>query len=154
MSGKMSRNKGANFERAMVALAKNAGLEARRTAPNQTQDGSAEFGDIRIAGRKVECKHHATISKMFWNPCGNDRCIKAGAVYWKWLEGHDALMLKRTAKRGETQRCVVVLLPISRIPWQPDLTLKRDGEVYLGRIYLGEYFKILKILQGEDNGKV
>jgi hypothetical protein len=77
--GKAQRDKGARFERAVVNLAAAYHLDARRTAPNQTQDGDAEFADVRVAGRRVECKHR--------------QCI--GAYLWQWLGDHDALVIKR-----------------------------------------------------------
>ena len=80
--GKRSRDKGAGFERAVVTAAKAYGLDARRTAPNQTQDGDAVWGDVTINGLKVECRKRESI----------------GGWVWEWLEGNDVLVLGRNRK--------------------------------------------------------
>lgn len=139
--GKMSRTKGAAFERWIVNEAKACGFDARRTAPNQTQDGSDEFGDVRIAGRKIECKHHKTIPKMFWEETGSP--WYAGEVYWKWLKGHDAVIVKRTAKPGQRAKPPRVLLYLSRIDWLPLMMLTHTDHYTLAVITLQEYWKLL-----------
>lgn len=97
--GKMQRTKGATWERDVVNAARAMGLDARRTAPNQTQDGSTEYGDVTIEGKKCECKHHANIPQ--WRELVNaallDHCgFKPGKIMAGWLRGHDALILKQT----------------------------------------------------------
>lgn len=96
----MQRRKGADFEREVVNAAKALGLDARRTAPNQTQDGSTSFPDVMIAGLRVECKHHKDIPH--WQEILSaallvDRITPSGDIA-KWLAGHDALVLKQTGQ--------------------------------------------------------
>lgn len=57
MSGNHSRNKGANFERALCRAAKEAGLEATRSAPLQTFKENNE-PDLYIESYKVEAKKY------------------------------------------------------------------------------------------------
>jgi hypothetical protein len=103
MSGTSARRKGAQFERDIVIAAKARGLEARRTAINQTQDGSATFGDVAIAGLKVECKHHASIP--FWGKLVASyeaqhpvpyEYVNGNTQLARWLAGHDALIVHQT----------------------------------------------------------
>jgi hypothetical protein len=96
--GAMQRRKGANFEREIVNAALAFGLEARRTAPNQTQDGSESFGDVTIQSLKIECKHHKKIPH--WNEILAasllDIKFKPVGEIAQWLKGHDALIMKQT----------------------------------------------------------
>jgi hypothetical protein len=96
--GKMQRTKGAEWERTVVNTAKAFGLEARRTAPNQTQDGSDSFGDVTINGLKCECKHHADIPQ--WIEMVNCALLKTSfqpkKIVASWIAGHDALVIKQT----------------------------------------------------------
>lgn len=94
----MSRDKGARFEREVVNLAIAAGLPARRTAPNQTQDGDTEFADVRIADLRVECKHHESI----------------GDYIWRWLASNNALIIRKNRRE-----------PLAVIPLSTYLALLR-----------------------------
>lgn len=94
------RSKGADFERAVVNMAKKAGLEAERTAPMQGS-GRLAGSDVLIAGRiKVECKHHARITG--WKAlhhagrCPAGSFVELNAQQQAWLEDHDLLVLKQT----------------------------------------------------------
>ena len=95
---KMQRTKGATWERDVVNFAKSFGLDARRTAPNQTQDGSDTFGDVTINGLKCELKHHAVVPQ--WIEMVNCAllCIDfvPKKIVGEWIAGHDALIIKRT----------------------------------------------------------
>jgi len=95
---KMQRTKGATWERDVVNLAKSFGLDARRTAPNQTQDGSDTFGDVTINGLKCELKHHAVVPQ--WIEMVNCALLgswfKPKKIVLSWITGHDALIIKRT----------------------------------------------------------
>ncbi len=139
---KMSRTKGAQFERDIVNFAKAAGLEARRTAPNQTQDGSDEFGDVRIAGKKIECKHLASASKFLWTGSG---IRKAGDWYWQTIAGHDAIIIKRTAQPGEKAYEPLVIVPNHSWSGVARLVLTRDYCPPLAVITRAEYFMHLQV---------
>jgi hypothetical protein len=95
---KSQRTKGATWEREVVNLAKSFNLDARRTAPNQTQDGSDTFGDVTINGLKCELKHHAVVPQ--WIEMVNCALLNTEFVPKKivgeWIAGHDALIIKRT----------------------------------------------------------
>lgn len=80
--GKMQRRKGLVFENTCVHAAAEAGLEARRTSINQSQDGDATFGDITIESERYECKNQQGI----------------GDYLWKWLKGNDGLIIKRNGR--------------------------------------------------------
>ena len=71
--GKLSRNKGAGFEREIVNILKDAGFDASRNL-NQTRDGGH---DIVIPGVKVavECKRAA---KPLMNSWWAQACEQAG----------------------------------------------------------------------------
>jgi hypothetical protein len=96
--GKMSRTKGATWEREVVNTAKAFGLDARRTAPNQTQDGSDTYGDVTIEGLKCECKHHAVVPQ--WVELVNCALLEMGFRPKKeitgWIADHYAVIIKRT----------------------------------------------------------
>ena len=96
--GKMSRTKGATWEREVVNTAKAFGLDARRTAPNQTQDGSDTYGDVTIEGLKCECKHHAVVPQ--WVELVNCALLKTifkpKREIGGWVADHDAVIIKRT----------------------------------------------------------
>ncbi len=87
--GAMQRRKGKTFENTCVTQAGEAGLDARRTAPMQTQDGAATYGDITIEGERYECKNQQGI----------------GDYIWRWLEGNKGLILKRN------QRPALMVIP-------------------------------------------
>lgn len=96
--GSSERRKGADFEREIVRTAIALGLEARRTALNQTQDGADTFADVTIAGLRVECKHRKVIP--YWSDLLTCALLRttfkpAGSIA-KWLDGHDALIVKQT----------------------------------------------------------
>lgn len=60
--GKMQRNKGAEFERAIVMTLKARGYDAKRNL-DQTRDGG---GDINLPAYLIECKRRAKISVYEW----------------------------------------------------------------------------------------
>ena len=60
--GKMQRNKGAEFERAIVMTLKARGYDAKRNL-DQTRDGG---GDINLPAYLIECKRRAKISVYVW----------------------------------------------------------------------------------------
>jgi Holliday junction resolvase len=90
--GKMQREKGARFERAVVEAAKAYGLDARRTS--MTQSGSdSEEADVLVAGKRVECKHRERLS----------------IELWEWQEGVDFVVLKRNGKEP------LAVLPMTKL---------------------------------------
>ena len=79
--GKKSRDKGARLEREVVALLKNSGRKARRTAPLQTYEPNNE-PDIDSDGLRIEVKGR-----------------RNGFIQiYEWLEGNDWLVLKANGK--------------------------------------------------------
>ena len=117
---KMQRDKGAAYERNVVNICKAAGLHAERTAPMQA--GNDGHGDVYIEGWlihhstfhmdadrtietegrqlhnvRAECKHHANYPKRIWTE----------------LAGNDVLIVKRTAKPGESAYEHLAILPLS-----------------------------------------
>lgn len=60
--GKSQRTKGAGFEREIVNVLRDAGIEADRNL-SQTRDGG---GDISLPGLLIECKRRAKISVYEW----------------------------------------------------------------------------------------
>ena len=59
MSGRLSRNKGARFEREVAQVFKDAGYDAKRCF--QTRGGAAEVPDVEVLDTSfpldIECKH-------------------------------------------------------------------------------------------------
>lgn len=96
--GKFQRDKGAAWEREVVRMAREYGLTARRTAMNQTQDGSDTYGDVQIGSLKCECKHHRDIIQ--WIEMVNSALLgknfRPGRIVAGWLKGHDCLIVKQS----------------------------------------------------------
>ena len=100
--GKFSRDKGRRWERDSVHIAQAYGLDATADGWKQCKDGDDTYSDVQIMGRRyfgdldegstlfgydhvtlrAECKHREDIPLKLW----------------KWLEGHDVLLLKRNNK--------------------------------------------------------
>ena len=79
--GKKSRTKGARLEREVVSILKNAGRNAKRTAPLQTYQPNNE-PDIDSDGLRIEVKGR-----------------RNGFIQiYQWLEGNDWLILKANGK--------------------------------------------------------
>lgn len=97
--GLMQRRKGKSFENKCVRDAKEAGLDARRTAMMQTQDGVETFGDLTINGERYEAKNQEAI----------------GSYIWKWLGINKGLIIKKNG-----------LMPLVVIPYADYLELLKD----------------------------
>lgn len=104
MMSKASRDKGARLERAVVNLLKAHGIEARRTAPMQSSEGT-DTGDVEaeIGGhkRRIECKARANGFRQIYD----------------WLDGADILAVKADSRE------LLVVMPAATA-----LELLRKGE--------------------------
>lgn len=66
--GKASRNKGKRGEREVVKLLKEAGFEARRTAPLQAHDGDNSGADVLLDDKyKIEVKRRKNGFKSLYD---------------------------------------------------------------------------------------
>lgn len=66
--GRASREKGKRGEREVVAVFRDAGLEARRTAPMQAQEGAPEADvAVNVAGQHIEVKRVNRIRMLEWS---------------------------------------------------------------------------------------
>lgn len=68
--GKAQRTKGAGFEREVVNILRDAGIEADRNL-SQTRDGG---GDISLPDLLIECKRRAKISVYEWMEQAEKAC--------------------------------------------------------------------------------
>ena len=62
-----------------MRLLQAAGLPARRTGYHQVYGGTAVAGDVTCGDMRFEVKWRESLSKQLW----------------EWLQGHDAVLLKR-----------------------------------------------------------
>lgn len=65
------RRKGKAFEQSCAKQARDAGLDAQRTAPLQAA-GSDVDADLLLAGYRVECKDRASIPGYIWEWLGTN----------------------------------------------------------------------------------
>lgn len=112
MSGAMSRRKGAQGERDVVALAREAGFtRAERAAPLQAANGDEHHADVEGVGRLfIEVKRHAKVSVpgcmkalLATDRPGFVRVLVHRDNGGKWLatlEASELLKLERDALRG------------------------------------------------------
>lgn len=89
MSGRKSRNKGANEERSVVNLHRSIGIECKRTLESGARsDGSATF-DIDIYPHGID---NAAI-------IGECKCRESiGDYLWDWLGENDFVTLRKNRK--------------------------------------------------------
>jgi hypothetical protein len=85
--GKFSRDKGRRGETEMVNIFKAWGLKASRDGWKQVKDGDSTYSDVSITTTgyrklRVEVKWQESIAMKFW----------------RWLKGHDLLVVKRNGK--------------------------------------------------------
>lgn len=72
--GKLSRNKGASFEREVVRLLNQYNLNAKRTAPMQAGH-SNYFGDVECDLGLVECKRRARGFSLLYEALADADCV-------------------------------------------------------------------------------
>lgn len=96
--GRGSRRKGNAFQSEVVKRAIAVGLPADNTGRMQQGGATGSYGDVTIAGLKVECKSHARISGWIQlvTAAMLGREVNLTKEQQGWLDGHDALILKQT----------------------------------------------------------
>ena len=135
-----SRAKGRRGELEAARIAREAGWQARVTAPNQTQDGSAEFADVRLVNPhgvefRAEVKNHASYPDTLWQLPTLARNLA------EWLGNADVLLLKG-ARKG--------WLAVVRTQDFPELDIEDAGIIQLAELHVAAARYPLHIMKYAD----